>query len=303
MRQQLIALCRQVAGVQFIESRVCDLEGGGKIVRQPVAGDGEAVEDSGAFCREPPALDAVEVQYRDMRRKTRPDGRTGIGLRPVDDVGEVPPECFLAKRCAGGLRAGDDQSVDLQAIDFGDVGILLVDAPSCRLRSFHGRQRKAVEIDANVSGGLPQQPHELAFRRLQRAVRHVVDEPDREVDIDILRMVKFILSPLLRRHEARTDDQPAFFQQERHVKRVLISYSAASSRGCVVQAAASAWSISSMMSQTCSIPIESRMVSGWMPAMRCCSADIWRWVVEAGWQASDLASPILTSRVISFSES
>ena len=36
---------------------------------------------------------------------------------------------------------------------------------------------------------------------------------------------------------------------------------------------------------------------------RCSSADIWRCVVEAGWQASDLASPILTSRLISFSAS
>ena len=51
------------------------------------------------------------------------------------------------------------------------------------------------------------------------------------------------------------------------------------------------------------MPIESRMVSGNTPAMRCCSADIWRWVVDAGWQASDFASPILTSRVISLSAS
>ena len=51
------------------------------------------------------------------------------------------------------------------------------------------------------------------------------------------------------------------------------------------------------------MPIDSRIVSGSTPALRCCSGDIWRCVVEAGWQASDLASPILTSRVISFSAS
>src|ERR1700730_5463388 len=55
-----------------------------------------------------------------------------------------------------------------------------------------------------------------------------------------------------------------------------------------------------MMSEECSMPIDNRMVSGSTPARRCCSGDIWRWVVEAGWQASDFASPILTSRVISF---
>jgi hypothetical protein len=31
--------------------------------------------------------------------------------------------------------------------------------------------------------------------------------------------------------------------------------------------------------------------SGRTPAMTCSSADIWRWVVEAGWQASDFALP------------
>ena len=51
------------------------------------------------------------------------------------------------------------------------------------------------------------------------------------------------------------------------------------------------------------MPMDRRMVSGVTPALRCSAAGIWRWVVEAGWQASDLASPILTSRLISLSAS
>ena len=46
-----------------------------------------------------------------------------------------------------------------------------------------------------------------------------------------------------------------------------------------------------MMSSMCSMPTLRRMVSGPMPAMRCSCGDICRCVVEAGWQASDLASP------------
>ena len=42
-----------------------------------------------------------------------------------------------------------------------------------------------------------QQSHELALGRLQRRIRHVVDEPDREVHVGILRMTEYILSPQL----------------------------------------------------------------------------------------------------------
>ena len=74
-----------------------------------------------------------------------------------------------------------------------------------------------MEIDANVAGGLPQQAHELTFGRLQRGVRHIVDEADREIDVDVFRVTEFILAPLLRRYEAGTDDQSPLFQQDGHV--------------------------------------------------------------------------------------
>ena len=46
-----------------------------------------------------------------------------------------------------------------------------------------------------------------------------------------------------------------------------------------------------MMSSTCSMPMLSRIISGRHTGLPCSSGDICRWVVEAGWQASDLASP------------
>ena len=55
------------------------------------------------------------------------------------------------------------------------------------------RQREAVEIDADIAGGLPQQAHELAFGRLKRRIRHVVDEPDGKVHVGMLRTAEFIL--------------------------------------------------------------------------------------------------------------
>lgn len=53
----------------------------------------------------------------------------------------------------------------------------------------------------------------------------------------------------------------------------------------------------------CSMPIDSRTMSSETPARASSSAFNWRWVVLAGWQARDLASPMLTSRTTSFKAS
>ena len=104
-----------------------------------------------------------------------------------------------------------------------------------------------MEIDADVSGCLPQQPHELTFGRLQRGVRHIVDEPDREIDVNVFRMAVLVFSPLLRRDKTGADDQSPLFQQDVHVaSRAPIpsnppqNHSAASSRLACELALASA---------------------------------------------------------------
>jgi len=167
------------------------------------------------------------------------------------------------------LGAGDDQSIDLQSGKIGNVGIVV---GRCAISSSAPAARTAARSSGNRCGDRRRhvlQAHELSFSRLKRRVRHVVDQPDRKLDVGMLRTTEFILFPQLRRGEAGTDDQPPSFQQ--HVMPGPPIYSAASSRLCPEQAIASAWSISAMMSETCSMPIESRMVSGSTPAMRCCS--------------------------------
>src|ERR1700675_4741692 len=64
------------------------------------------------------------------------------------------------------------------------------------------RQREAVETDLIVAGGRLQQAHELTLGRLQRRVRHVVDQPDGENGIGIPPAVKFLR---LARLDGRTD--------------------------------------------------------------------------------------------------
>src|ERR1700719_4241154 len=49
-----------------------------------------------------------------------------------------------------------------------------------------------------------------------------------------------------------------------------------------------------MMSSMCSMPTLSRIISGVTPTLSCSSGDSCRWVVDAGYQDSDFASPMLT---------
>ena len=73
------------------------------------------------------SLDAVEMQHRGMRGKTRPDRRTRVGFCPVDHRGKLAPERLLGKGRSVRFGAGDDQRVNAQAIEVGDIGVVPVD--------------------------------------------------------------------------------------------------------------------------------------------------------------------------------
>ena len=64
-------------------------------------------------------------------------------------------------------------------------------------------------------------------------------------------------------------------------------------------AATSDCSISAIISSICSMPTDSRTRSELTPARANSSSLSCRWVVLAGWQASDLASPMFTNLLIS----
>ena len=159
-----------------------NLERRRRILRQPVVRHLVAVVDPGTFGIEPLPLDAVEMQHRGVGGETRPDRRARIGFRPVDDVGEVLPERLFGKRCGDRLGAGDDQSVDLQAVEIGDIGVLPVDPPLARSAI---ASPTAARSSGNRCGCCrrPAFSSRMNWRSVacSAAVRHVVDEPDREV--------------------------------------------------------------------------------------------------------------------------
>src|SRR5207249_11987561 len=135
-----------------------------------------------------------------------------------------------------------------------------------------------------VSGGVQQCP-KLPFGRFHRRVGHIVDET-------YIEAVRVRFTEL----DARLPGG-GFRSCRPHMIKWLLTFRDDG------QLASSAWSRSAMMSSTCSMPTLSRIISGFTPAFSCSSTDICRWVVEAGWQANDFASPMLTSRLISPSAS
>jgi hypothetical protein len=80
-------------------------------------------------------------------------------------------------------------------------------------------------MNPGVAGGSSQQPHELALGRLQGAVRHIVDESDREHRVSgVLPATEFRELAQLRRCETGAYDQPMFVEQDGHA---AVDYSAA----------------------------------------------------------------------------
>jgi hypothetical protein len=104
----------------------------------------------------------------------------------------------------------------LQFVEIGDAGVEPLDARLHRLRSLYGRQREAMKIDGTIPGSRFQEFNELPFCRLQRRVRHIVDQPDGEHRVCISTIAGFIGFAKLPRGQRRTGNPPMFVKDEGH---------------------------------------------------------------------------------------
>ena len=217
--QQLIAPGSEVALAQLVEARMRHLQRRGDILRQPMVGRLGAVIDARAFRAEPLPLDAVEMQHRGMRGEARPDRRTRVGSRPVDDLGEVLPERLFGQRCGVRLGAGDDQPVDLQAIEIGDIGVLpgrYATWPACdRLTDGSEKQCKWMRLLPAAASSRRMNWRSVAC---SARVRHVVDERRWSAPHPPSARVELIGFARLRGRQRGTDDRPMFVEQERHAR-------------------------------------------------------------------------------------
>jgi len=108
-------------------------------------------------------------------------------------------------------------SVDVQAIEVGDIGVMPVDDLAGDLRALDRRQREAVEMDTAVARGRLQKLGKLPFGRLQRRVRHVVDEADREYFVGRLAAGSDLVGVAARGSDGRgPDNSPMFVEQHGH---------------------------------------------------------------------------------------
>src|SRR5580698_4995893 len=181
-----------------------------------------------------------------------------------------------------GLGACHDHRVETRSRELGEILIrILRQMPPSRLRALHARERVERDIDAQFRRRRLDHVEELARGRKQGRVRHIVDDAELEA------------------FEAPSGARA--FQDRRHQDQPTARLGAISMTSPAE--ASSACDRSAMMSSTCSMPMHSRIISGFTPACSSCASVNWRCVVEAGWQASDLQSPILTSRLKSLSAS
>ena len=231
-----------------------------------------ALEDPEQLAAKGLPFDAVEPPGGGVRSQARPDRRDRMVRRPVDQIGERRPIGLAFERGRTRFGTGDDQPGHIASTQRGDrlVKPAAVIAADIRARHFGQREQPERYGDPGRRGGAGHQVANLPFGSPQGRVGHVVDKADDD------------------RFPGRLPGLSSgrWTGDERHQPR---------------PAASSAWSRSAMMSSACSMPMLSRIVSGRTPALLWSAGGIWRCVVEAGWQASDFASPRLTSRLTSFS--
>src|SRR5579863_2032115 len=78
-------------------------------------------------------------------------------------------------------------------------------------------------MDTVAAGAGRQQAHELALGRLQRSVRHVVDEADGDNTIALAPPEELVVLAQVGRRQRRADDKSVFVEQKRHAGPVLFT--------------------------------------------------------------------------------
>jgi hypothetical protein len=135
----------------------------------------------------------------------------------VERVLVLAQSTISVSSCQNGSSGSVAAIGSAQLIEIGNISVFLIDTPFRWLRPPHRWQCQAVEANAVIAGGSGQKPHELPFRRLQRAIRHVVDEPDREHAIGrFLTVVELIGLAHLRRRQRGADNQSTPVVQKGH---------------------------------------------------------------------------------------
>ena len=149
--------------------------------KQRILRNDGTIENARKLLAERHALDAVEMQHRGMRREAREDRRTSIYRRPIDDSRETGPIGLVRER--GGLRlaAGDDEPIELFVPERADIAVMRRNMLRGTLATRNPVKRIKTQTHGQRAGGLDDQILELAFRRQQRGVGHVVDDADLKI--------------------------------------------------------------------------------------------------------------------------
>jgi hypothetical protein len=137
-----------------------------------------AIEYAELLLRQRAPLDAVDMEHHGVRSETRPDRRRGVVARPLDKLGQRRPVGLVLEICGTRLRAGHHQAVEMAVPQFGNIAISRSYFLPAAIAAGDIRQRIEPQAHDAVSRRGADEFDELAFRRFERGIGHVVDEPD-----------------------------------------------------------------------------------------------------------------------------
>src|SRR5260370_5409823 len=145
-----------------------------------MVGQADAIEDSATLYRAPAPGDAIHVQKRRVRSQAGPQRRVSVVFRPLKDSRQAVPIWFVLQVRCPRLSAGNDETIELAAPQAVDVRIELLDALPAPVvpRNIGQRVKGEVNQDTVSRRSSVKDREALAFARLKRPIRPVVDQPD-----------------------------------------------------------------------------------------------------------------------------
>ena len=174
--QDVIAGAFKVAPQQPIISRVRNETDALLLAREWMILLSRESEHAVAFLWQQLSFDAVEMQDRDMGRKTRENCRGGVLLRPVDEFSQFLPVILIAQASRARLRPGNDETVQVALHRRARGLVARANILQCLGRARRSLQSEQAEFDVDIASGRANQAAELAFRYFQRLVAHIVDQ-------------------------------------------------------------------------------------------------------------------------------
>jgi hypothetical protein len=137
-------------------------------------------EDTQTLIVQASTVNTIDVKNRSMSGQARPDSRRSVVLSPVDNLRQHLPVRFVGQLRSPRFTPSHDQAIETPIPQIVYTRIHVGDVTLDGAGPRNSRQRVQPHSDHDSVGSLGKQAQKLTLGRLQRSIRHVIDQADIE---------------------------------------------------------------------------------------------------------------------------